>query len=572
MDRRGFLGLSAVAALPRRAWAGAGAGRRDRADLILHNGAVHTLQNGFPVVSAIAITGDRVTAVGDDTTVRQFADRKTETIDLQGKTVIPGINDSHLHAAVWGLSQPPFSIDVGPPAVASIAGVAEVVAKAVRERKSGEWITGRGWDQPYFAEGRAPTRADLDKVSPDHPVILTEFSGHAIWVNSKALALAGIDRTTVPPQGGVVVKDAAGEPTGVLFEGAAGLVRRIVPPATPADRDRAIGTAIDWMLARGITSFTEPGIDASTLELYAARARAGKLGARLTALIAGGRSLATARTAIGSSRAPEGVDAKWLRVTGIKLFADGIPTNNKTAWLHQPYVGGGTGKLVVDGATDEERVRELHGMIRAAHEAGLQVGTHATGDRAIDTTVDGYIAAIETSPRKDARHYVIHADLTMPATLARMAKNGIGANFNANIKYLIADGQVGSIGVERATYEWPYRTALDAGVHVATGSDAPVTDGDWRQGLATCVLRKGNQSKAVSGPEQRITLNEALASYTTTGAWQDFAESWKGSLESGKVADLVVLDGPLAQLPAEDYPKLAVTMTIVGGRIAFSAS
>jgi len=543
----------------------------NRADLILHGGAVHTLDSAFRIASAIAILEGRVVAVGTDAELRALADRRTETIDLRGKTVIPGINDSHLHAAYWGLSRPPFSVDVGYPAVKSIAEAVAAVAKAASARSPGDWITGRGWDQPYFAEGRAPTRADLDAVTPDNPVILTEFSGHAAWVNSKALAVAGITGTTVAPQGGIIVKDAAGDPTGVLFEGAAGLVYRQVPPASPVDRDRAIGTAVDSMLALGITSFTEPGADPSTLELLRERARTGRLGARATVLLAGGRSVATVKTAIEGRPPAGGIDPRWLRVTGIKLFADGIPTNNKTAWLYQPYLDGGTGSLVTEGASDDDRVRELHGMIRLAHEAGLQVATHATGDRAIDAVVDGYVAAIEASPRTDRRHYVIHADLTAPATLRRMARYGIGANFNANIKYLIADGQVASIGPERATYEWPYRTALDAGVNVATGSDAPVTDGDWRQGLATCVLRKGKQSGQVSGPEQRITLNEALRSYTVTGAWQDWADDWKGSLEVGRAADLAVLDGPLATLPPEEYPTLPVTLTVVGGKIAFRA-
>lgn len=586
MDRRRFLAAAGVAGLSGAAgWSAMADGAwrpiarpnarlAQRADLILRNGIIHTLDARFRTAAAIAIESDRIVAVGGEDDVRPLADQRTEVIDLRGRTVIPGINDSHLHLGYWGLSRPPFSIDVGYPAVKSIAEVAQAVAKAVAARKPGEWITGRGWDQPYFAEGRAPTRADLDRVSPENPVILNEFSGHAVWVNGKALAMAGITRDTDPPQGGVIVKDSTGEPTGVLFEGAAGMVRRIVPPPSPADRDEAIGIAIDWMLAAGITSCTEPGIDRTTLELLTARARSNRLGVRITALIGGGNSTATVRPAIETARAAA-ADRSWdhrrLRVTGIKLFADGIPTNNKTAWLHQPYLGGGSGSLVTKGDSDEERVRELHQMIGLIHEAGLQVGTHATGDRAIDAVVDGYAAAIDASPPRDSRHYLIHADLSMPATLRRMARYRIGANFNASIKHLIADGQVASIGPERARYEWPYRTAIEAGVNVATGSDAPVTDGDWRQGLATCLLRKGKQSGVVSGPEERIGLDQALATYTRAGAWQDFAEDWKGTLEVGRVADLVVLDGPLATLSPEAYPSLGVTITVVGGKVVFGA-
>jgi predicted amidohydrolase YtcJ len=159
--------------------------------------------------------------------------------------------------------------------------------------------------------------------------------------------------------------------------------------------------------------------------------------------------------------------------------------------------------------------------------------------------------------------------MVLPATLATMAKHGLGANFNSSIKHLIADGQVGSIGPARASYEWPFRTALDAGVHVSNGSDAPVTDGDWRQGLATCITRKGKQSGSVSGPEQRITFPEALRTFTTGGAWQDRAESWKGTLRPGRAADLCVVDGPIGTMAPDDYLKLAVTLTVVGGKVAF---
>lgn len=538
------------------------------ADLVLVNGLVHTLDPRHRRVAALAVGGGRIMAAGSTAAIRKLAGTATRVIDLAGQSVIPGINDAHFHAAYWGLSQPPFSVDVGYPAVKSIADAVAAVGRAVAAKRPGEWIQGRGWDMPYFAEGRAPTRQDLDRVAPDNPVILTEFSGHAVWVNSKALALAGITRETVPPQGGVVVKDADGEPTGVLFEGAAGLVRRKVPPATPAEQRAGYDLSMKWMLAQGITSYTEPGTDPASIAMMAERVASGALGPRITVLMQGGRSAAAVRNTIaGAARLPQ-TDAAWLRVAGVKLYADGIPTNNKTAWMYEPYVGGGTGKLVVDGDTDEARSAELQAMVTACHEAGWQIGTHVTGDRGIDAVVAALTAAMAATPRPDPRHYLIHSDLVPRATLAAMAKHGIGANFNASIKHLIADGQVGSIGPERAAYEWPFRTALDAGVHLSNGSDAPVTDGSWRQGLATCVDRKGKQSGTVSGPDQRISFEEALRTFTTGGAWQDRAESWKGTLAPGMAADLCVLDGDIAAMEPAGYPSLKVTLTMVGGRVA----
>ena len=562
LSRRHFVAASGAALLPWRLLA-------DPADLILYNGRIHTVSPGDVIAEAIAIGGGRILKTGRTDAIRRLAGRRTQAIDLRGRSVLPGINDSHLHLMQWGQSRPPFTLDVGYPRVKSIADIVAAVREAAATRKPGEWIQGRGWDKPYFAEGRAPTRQDLDQAAPDNPVALTEFSGHARWVNTRALDLAKITASTVAPDGGVVVKDADGQPTGVLFEGATGLVRRVIPPVTAEERLRALKAGVDMMLALGITSATEPGLDPAAALMYADLAARGELKIRMTALLYGGRSLDGTRAAIAAWKPTTTPDPRFFRLAGIKIYADGIPTNNKTAWLHEPYADGGNGVMVIRGTTDAERSAELAAMIDAAHQAGFQVGTHATGDRSIDAVIDGYLAAMAKTPRPDPRHYLIHADLVTPEALKRMAAAGIGANFNPTIKFLIADGQVQSIGPERASYEWPFKTALTSGVHVASGSDAPVTDGNWRQGIATCVLREGKQSGQVSGPEQRISLAEAIRSHTLTGAWQDRAEQWKGSLETGKAADLCVLDGQIDRIDAHNIPKLAVTTTIVDGRVVF---
>ncbi|MBM4186231.1 MAG: amidohydrolase [Gemmatimonadetes bacterium] len=567
VSRRGFLGASAAAAfagrVPPDRWQGP-------ADSILYDGDVHLVDRGFRKVPAIALGGGQVIASGTTAEVRRFAGTRTQSINLAGRTALPGVNDSHLHALWWAFGRPPFTLDLAYPAVRSIADIAARVGEAARTRPAGSWIQGRGWDQPYFAEGRPPTRHDLDRVSPDHPVILTEFSGHAVWVNSKAIELARVTRESVAPPGGVIVKDAAGEPTGVFFEGAAGLIRRMVPPWSAEDRANAFAAAMDLLASNGITSFTEPGIDSETLALYAEMAAAGRLTARLTALMNAGRSVDAFRPLLDGYRAPVGADPRWVRLAGIKIHADGIPTGNKTAWLHEPYQGGGNGTLVLGKGDDAERVRELETMVAMAHDRGWQIGTHATGDRALDAVIDAYQKALGARPDRDRRHYLIHADLISPEALQRMAALGVGANFNSTIKFLIADGQVEALGSTRAAYEWPYRTAIDAGVVVATGSDAPVTDGNWRQGIATCVTRLGKQSNRVSGASERITLDEAIRSHTAAGAWQDRAETWKGTLETGMAADLVVLDGTIGKVDPAAIGELGVTTTIVAGKVVFS--
>ena len=556
LDRRTFLAALGTLAACRPAQA--------RADWVLDGGAIYTGRLDLPVVESLAIQGDRILAAGTSADVATFKGPQTRTVALEGRTALPGINDSHVHALNWALSRPPFNLNVGYPTVRSIADIATLVGQRAQELPAGSWILGRGWDQPYLEEGRAPTRQDLDAVAPDHPVLLTEFSGHAAWANSAALRAAGVDRHTVPPEGGVIVKDADGEPTGVLFEGAAWQVREAAPTLGDADRDRALQSAATLLFELGITSITDPFVDLPMLRAYERIAGPGF--PRTQLLLHAGTSLEALTPLLDESVE---ADPLQLRLAGFKIMGDGIPTANKTAWLHEPYEGGGNGHLLLAGDSDEARVAELHGMIAAAHQAGHQVGTHATGDRAVDAVVEACAAAQAAAPGRDPRHYVIHADLALPETLARMAELGIGANFNPGIKYLIADGQQEALGAGRSAYEWPYRTALDAGVVVASSSDAPVTDGNWRQGLATCVDRRGKQSGEVSGPEQRIDFVEALRTYTWAGAWQDHAETEKGTLEPGRVADLCILDARLDESDPSSYTSASVSATLLGGRFVF---
>lgn len=563
-NRRQFLLGSAAFAVP--AWLGGCASRTEYADLLFLGGEIHCVDAADRRVEALAVRGNRVLAVGSTSELQQLVGPSTRRVDLAGRTVLPGINDSHLHMMGLGLSKPPFAVDVTYPNVQSIADCVEVVRRAAAERPAGEWITGRGWDQPYLSEGRAPTAADLDAAAPDHPVALTEFSGHAVWANSKAMALAGITAQTEPPPGGVIVKDDTGQPTGLLFEGAGWMLRDKIPPPSLAQRKAAVKNAMTAMLERGVTSCTEPGLSPEDLGVYvelAGETFVEKM--RVTGLVRAGSSMQSLTEALQGRSALRSADEAFLQLPGVKIMGDGIPTGNETAWLHEPYVSGGNGSLLIDGENHDERVAELREMIRAIHAEGLQIGTHVTGDRSIDTVVAAYREVQQDNPRPDPRHYLIHADLVSEQTLAAMASAGIGANFNPEIKHLIADSQVDSIGPVRAAYEWPFRSALDAGVLVASSSDAPVTEGNWLQGLATCIDRRGKQSGQVSGPEQRINLDEAIRTYTAAGAWQDRAETFKGSLIPGMVADLCVLDERLSALPTEKFAAVQVAMTMVDG-------
>ncbi|WP_030752165.1 amidohydrolase [Streptomyces griseus] len=559
------------------------------ADLVFVGGRVVTVDAEFSVAEALAVTGAVIGAVGTREDVTPLIGPGTRVVDLQGATLLPGINDSHLHGCAYGMASPPLSVEVGHPAVASLADVAEAVREAVGRVPAGQWVTGHGWDTGFLAEcvadpSRQPSRADLDAVSPDHPVVLYSFSGHATWVNSKALELIGVDRDTVAPPGGAIVTDATGEPTGLLHEGAQALVQNALPPLSAQERTEAIRSTLASLAALGITSYTEPGLGpggdgimrgalgAQTLEVYRRLLADGELTARVGVLLLPTGMTSTAEEFARNLDALDALDVsgeqdpRRLAVHGVKVFADGI-VPNKTAWMHEPYVGGGCGSLCVGGEVDDDRVAEIRAMVRHAHAAGHQLGVHATGDRAIDTVADAFAEAAAEHPRDDARHYVIHGDFLSPHAMKVLAIHDFGVNMNPTIKWTVADMEEEFVGAGRAAYAWPYRDALDAGVRVASGSDAPVTHPDWRQGVATMVLRESKAAGRVSGPEQRILLAEAIRTYTIDAAWQDFAEGWKGSLEPGKAADLCVLGGDLLGADPHAIPEMPVLLTVMDGRV-----
>lgn len=565
------------------------------ADLVLHRGRVLTLDAAFRVAEAVAIRDGLIAAVGTDAEIAPWIGPETEVVDLAGRTAMPGVNDSHLHGCAFGATLPPLAADVGFPAVASIADVARSVARHAATLPPDVWAIGNGWDVGYLAECKAdptrmPNRHDLDAVVSDRPVLLYEFSGHTAWLNTRALELAGIDRDTVAPSGGIIEVDADGEPTGLLRESAQNLVEAVVPVMTREERERAIRAAIAICHAEGITSFTEPGLGpggyalflgscgVETLEVYADLARSGELQARVSVLLlplAMGESAEALPERLaahvpvsvpGGGGGGDDVDPRLLNVIGVKVFADGIPPS-RTAWMHEEYIGGGHGCLCLHGDSDAARVGELDTIVRHAHAAGFQLGVHVTGDQGIDAVVDAFEAAHAAHPRTDERHYVIHGDFVTPPSLRKLAAHGWSVNMNPAIKWTISDLMDGVVGPARSAYQWPVRSAVAAGIPVTASSDAPITHPNWRQGVAAMMLRESKATGRQSGPEQCVDLETALRAYTVNAARQDFAEAWKGTLEPGMAADLCVLGGDLLTTDPHDIPGLSVDLTVFDGRI-----
>lgn len=572
--------------------------RANIADLVLLGGKVLTLDEKSSIEQAVAVRDGRILAVGNNDRVSRLIGPDTHVVDLKGHLLMPGINDSHAHVAEMAGTHPAQMLDLSYPAVRSIADIRAAVRRRAASLTPGEWIRGQGYEPNRLAEcledpRRQPHRLDLDGVAPDNPVFLTEFSGHNAWVNSRALSLAGVDATTPDPQGGHLVREEGSEePTGVLKEPAAmGLVSGVMPVYTPGQLREFVRQGMRQMAAEGVTSFTEaalgPGGDhynggllgQGVIDAYRALHAEGQLTARVSILVLFEDSshMNPKRLADGIAAFDwqSGTDPMWLRIPGIKLFADGIPITG-TAWMSEDYLKPyerSAGALTVQGGSDVERCQNLVDMIALAHGRGLQIGVHATGDRAIRIVLDGFEEGLRRAPlRQPPRHTVHHACFITPADLRRVARLQAVVNMQPSIQSMVADSELANVGPERASYEWPYREVLRAGVCLALASDAPVTPPNWRYGVQAAVQRRALGSGEVFGADQALSREEALRGYTLAGAWQDGMEGHKGSIEVGKLADMIVLGQDILSVPTEQIHAVPVWLTILGGRAVFDGS
>ncbi|MFO1466424.1 MAG: amidohydrolase [Steroidobacteraceae bacterium] len=555
-------------------------------DLALVNGRIITVDGRFSIAEAVAVRDGRILAVGKSADIRKLLGTTTRVIDLEGKTVLPGIHDAHVHGSEMGTLVPPLAIDVSPRAVSSVEEIVQRVAGRVKTAKPGEWIRGAGLDfkamKPMPEGARYPTRALLDAVAPDNPVYLGTFEAFAdpvVWVNSKALELAKITRSTKPVgnyPGEEIVKNAAtGEPTGIITGFASTtLVTRVLPEWTHEQWKQGLLGAVAVFNAQGITSVMEGALPADMIRLYTELHNEGRLNLRVTVLqeysprmVNDLHKLREGMAAVGTSR---GFGDEYLRMAGVKYGIDNIP-NNKSGWFHDDYVGGGNGQVTWAGKDTEERVHNYAEMVEYAHHRGFQVGTHATGDQAIDTVVDEYIAVEKAEPR-GLRHYIIHGDFVPVADAERMAANNIGVSAQPGLGRVIADLMSANVGAERMQRFQPLRSLIDRGVHVAGGSDAPVIFPDWKEGVQFAVTRETAPTGAVLNASEALSIEQAIRMYTIEAAWQDHAEDVRGSIEPGKLADFCVLDKDILGIDPHQIKGIRTLMTLVGGRVVYDAT
>ena len=548
-------------------------------DVILTNGHIITEDSHGSVVEAVAIRQGRLVAVGTSAQILPTAGKATQVIDLHGRAATPGLIDAHAHLASGGMDHL-RSLDLS--TVTSIVEVRRKVAERAAQLHPGEWLTGAGWDEAKLAEKRYITVADLDDVAPRNPVWLEHTTGHYGAANSAALRLAKIDRTTPDPVAGTIQHNDAGAPTGVLKELAQNLVQRLIPAPTMEEWRKAILDNVQLMHQEGMTAVKDPDLSPIEWDAYESLAKEGKLQAHVCALWHSDPTLESARALVARAAnmpRPPAAAAPNLVFCGIKMYMDGSG-GARTAWMYDEWHknsteidAGNKGYPVTDPTVYRQNVKLFH-------DAGLPIGTHAIGDRAIDWVVDTYAEVLKANPKQGLRHAIIHANtptdhaITVMADLQRRYDAGYPET-QGEFMWWIGDNYAGNLGPQRAVRLDPYQTYVRRGILFGNGSDYPVTPLPARLGLWASVARQtlhGTFGMQPFGTAEAISAADALKSYTSWAAHQLFLDTEAGSLEVGKSADIAVWDRDPLTVPADALKDLKCEMTLFRGTVVYQAS
>ncbi len=528
-------------------------------DLVLVNGTVVTVDGAFSLAEAVAVTGDRITAVGPTARIRALAGTATKVIDLGGATLIPGLMDNHLHSAGGGPG-----VDLS--GARSLDDVFAALAARVRQMAAGEVVVSNSdWHEAQLRELRLPLRDDLDKVAPNHPVVLVR-GGHEYVVNSAALRRWHIDENTPEPAGGRLTRYPGGRLNGELVDTAKALVT--LPPVPPRPREAQIAARVAEyakLHAAGLTTVRHPGISVDDYRLLQEMQRRGVLTMRVNALLRPGGSAPAVTAALDASGLKQGDGDAWLRLGGVKLAVDG---GFEGGLMREPYAAPwdehGTFKGLQTQSTEA-----FDATVLALNERGWRVATHAVGDAAIDMVLTAYERANARKSIVGRRWSIEHAFIGRPDHLPRIKALGLALAVQNHL-YLAGPSLVTYWGPARAGLTTPARLYLDAGLPLSSGTDAPVVPYPPLWTMYHFITRD-TIAGGVLGPDQRVTREEALRMATTGNAWLTMEEADKGSIEPGKLADLVVLSENPLTCPAPALRDAKVLLTIVGGRIVHDA-
>jgi predicted amidohydrolase YtcJ len=548
------------------------------ADLILTGGIIHTMDQSQPHASALAIVGDTILAAGDDDAITALAGPTTRRIALEGRAVVPGFNDAHIH--LWKEGMLLTQVNARPAAAPSVEALVDAFAMRAARTTAGQWIEGRGYDETRLDERRHPTRRDLDLAAPDHPVVLGRTCGHIIVANSRALELAGVTRATPDPPGGAIDRDEQGEPTGLLRETAMALVRSVQPPPTEDELAAALIGAGRKCLALGITAIGEPGVDPRTVAVYQRLDQQGRLPLRCDVM---------AMTILpnGQRAAPP---APWYgrlaRCDTVKLFSDG-GLSSGTAALSIPY------RNRHDCGLPRFPAEQLTAEVRLIYDAGLTIAVHAIGDRVIGELLDAFDACLTTDHRTGVqlnapttnheaasdvgsrssvvgrRLRIEHFGLPTAAQLARAHTLGVMAATQPSFLYDIGDTILSHLPDALVPQCYPFRAMIEAGIIVAFSSDGPVIgDVNPLLGLQSAALRRTRSGQAIA-PEQTIDVAQALWCFTVGSAIVSGQADRLGRLAPGYLADLAILSGDPLATPIEKLLEIQIEQTFVSGSVAY---
>jgi predicted amidohydrolase YtcJ len=530
-------------------------GAGEAADTVMFNGNLITMDSTMASARAVAIKNGLILQVGENDAIKALAGSATQVIDLSGRTVTPGLIDAHCHLSACGLLGTVY-IDINWPAVNTIAQMQAKITERIASTPTGEWVIGSGW---VVFEGRYPNKHDLDPVSPNHPVMLINQGGHMAAVNSLALEMAGVNASTPDPGNGMFLREANGEPDGtVMNHPAMDYFRRLWPPdlLDLKAMEASVLSPQAKFASMGVTSFQDVyARDMDRMQAYFNLGRRGEMSIRGQVM----NVLEYIQELDGRIEAIEAMryEDDYMHFAGGKFQVDGAA---EASFTHEPHNG-------IAWNISIWKPNDLNEAVRAFHDAGYQVACHAIGDAAVDMALDAIEAAMNANPRPDPRHRIEHAVLNTDAALRRTKDLGVVISTQPQAIWMFADGMERIWGEERMQRMIPTRTWLDMGVPLSLSSDAPSMPWwDPQTTLFGSIARYTASKKPVS-PDQALTIEEAMYAHTMGGAYADFAENKKGSLEPGKFADLIVWHDNPYTVATEDILKLTVDLTMVGGKV-----
>ncbi len=536
------------------------------ADLVFKNGNIYTVNDARPKAEAVAVKSDRIIFVGSNRDVQKYVDKNTRVIDLKGRTMVPGMTDAHHHLSGVGFREMTLNLE----GITSLGDFLAKVKERVDQKRPGEWVTGRGWIETFWTPPVFPTRWDLDKIAPNNPVFLDRADGHGAVANSAALKLAGIDRNTPGPFGGEISKDKqSGEPNGMLLDAAQDLVQRHIPGTTVEDAERAIVLGVKRDIELGWTQVQDPGGSYADVDLDSKLYSEGKIKLRIyKALSAPGMEAQR----LFHDGPIIGANANHLTVRTLKLYADGS-LGSRSAALLQPY----SDKPDTSGfLTIKEE--DLQPLLREALRKGVQIETHAIGDRGNRFILDEYEKAMNAVPKaewkiKEPRWRVEHSQIVNPADIPRFAKLGVIPSMQPS--HAIGDLHFAPsrLGISRLAGAYAWQSFIKSGSIVPGGSDAPVERGEPMIEFYAAVARKDIKGFSGEGwhPEEAVTREQALKMFTAWPAYAAFEETLRGSIEVGKLADFTVLSADIMKIPEMEILKTHCVMTVIGGEIVYEA-